>query len=302
MKGLYYLKYLILILFSLSINKDNYNIGVSVIDIPINNITTTNLTKNKSITLNFSYVIQKDLFVSIKSLNDKEFIMTFNESIPQNKKEYKEKINTSYFNEGQLLNFDIISNSDENNTIEIINIVDDGINSEYFQIDNNDKNSVEKYNFVKFIEKDESIKVNINFNNKINASYNYLFVRLSSKDINYIPSVFFWEDKNDDKLLENNKTIEIDYKEKEFKGNELNQYFAFIFSIKPESYLENYTVQIEEIKEAQDDTKMNIFLIVSIVIALVFAVITFFLIRRKKNPKKNEDEFYKENKEDENNY
>jgi len=75
---------------------------------------------------------------------------------------------------------------------------------------------------------------------------------------------------NEFQLIVNNSY----YKGKMSKPENKN-YFAFIFSIdKEDKLVGNYYFTI-------NSEIINLFLIISIVVALVFAVITFFLIRRK---------------------
>ena len=77
--------------------------------------------------------------------------------------------------------------------------------------------------------------------------------------------------KNEDEIIVNNS-----YYKKQSKDG-IKTKFAFIFSIdKPDEMFGNFSFSI-------NSEIINIFLIVSIVIALVFAVITFFLIRRKQS-------------------
>ena len=60
------------------------------------------------------------------------------------------------------------------------------------------------------------------------------------------------------------------------RENQFKPHFAFIFSIDSEKKIGNYSFAI-------NSEIINVFLIVSIVIALIFAIITFFLIRRKQS-------------------
>ena len=60
------------------------------------------------------------------------------------------------------------------------------------------------------------------------------------------------------------------------RENQFKPHFAFIFSIDSEKKIDNYSFAI-------NSEIINVFLIVSIVIALIFAIITFFLIRRKQS-------------------
>ena len=79
-------------------------------------------------------------------------------------------------------------------------------------------------------------------------------------------------------------------------SNGLKNYIAFIFSINSNNG------EIKEYSFTINSEIINVFLIVSIVIALIFAVITFFLIRRKQtsemlNVEGGENFYKKEEKE-----
>ena len=302
---LYNFKYILLlslfnIFLSLYINKDNLDLQNTIID---NRLTYIDLQKNQNINLSIPYENDKDLLLSIKSFNNKTFSFSSdNEFINNNNniKEYRQTINSSKLNnENKTLIININSNDDDNN-IEIINIVNYSNISKYHLIQkDNEKNTVYSPNFVRFFQSNENdVKVEIKFNNEIHESLYYGRVKLSTNDTNYIPRVF-----NLNKNLYN-------YMEKDFtgkditikiddsieggpKGNKDCEIIAFIFSIKTNT---NIQYSVTSIKE-----EMNWFLIGSIILALIFAVITFFLIRRKKNVNEtNEEEGeYNVNKQDE---
>ena len=306
---LYNFKYILLlslfnIFLSLYINKDNLDLQNTIIDIPDNHITNIDLKKNQNITLSIPYENDKDLLLSIKSLNNKKFsFFSDNEFINYNNSNieiYRNTIDKSQLNkESKTLIIDINSN-DDNNNLEIINIVDNGNISEYQLIEeNNKKYTVYSPNFVIFFNTEEkkNVKVEINFNDEINESLYYAKVNLSTNDIKYIPRVFNLDEtiyKYTKKDFKKYITIDIDDEFKEGpKGNKDCKIIAFIFSIKTNSNIKySVTFKIEE---------MNWFLIGSIILALIFAVITFFLIRRKKNVNEtNEEEGeYNVNKQDE---
>ena len=105
-------------------------------------------------------------------------------------------------------------------------------------------------------------------------------VRLPIKDSNYIlPASYYILDNktcNFGKLSFNNDNVT--------DNNSTKNEIAFIFSIADNKAF-NYTVTVTKLDEA-----MTIFLYVSIGLAGVFAVITFFLIRRKQSiDTKNDD-------------
>ena len=303
---LYNFKYILLlslfnIFLSLYINKDNLDLQNTIIDIPDNHMTNINLKKNQNITLSIPYENDKDLLLSINSLNNKTFSFSSdNEFINKNNSNiYRKSIEKSKLNnESKTLIIDINSNDDNN--LEIINIIDYDYFSKYHLINkDNEKINVDYPNFVRFFkQEEENVKIEINFNDDIHPFIYYLKVKLSTDDTNYIPRVFNL-DKNiynytEEELKEKKKTIDID---KEFKddpqGNKDCKIIAFIFSVKTNSNIKySVTITIEG---------TNWFLIGSIILALIFAVITFFLIRRKKNVNEtNEEEGeYNVNKQDE---
>ena len=303
----YFQHFLLLTLFnallSLSINKDNYELEETIFDYNIsdNFINTIDLKKDKNITLNVSYTFGRNLFLSIKTLNNKTFNVSCSDIKELNKEDTKEFIKTIdmlTFKKDELLAIDI--GSKENNSIEIINIVDEDKNK-YYLIKEIDKTyTINNSNFVYYIKNNEienkKLVIKLKFKDEINAKMYNSLIRLSSNNTDYIPRVFNFNKslylKEDFKGKE--KTIEVS----EDKGNKKLDIVAFIFSIDPESIVDEYSVTLS-IEEKNDI--MNEFLIGSIILALIFAVITFFLIRRKKNinEKNIEDDFYKEENKDE---
>ena len=316
----YFTYFLLLTIFksflSLS-NKDNYELQKTISDYNIsdNYINTIDLKAGENITLNVSYTYGKDLFLSIKTLNDKSFNILCNDIEILNKNDTKElinRINKNNFHEIQLFFIDI--SSKEANTIEIINIVDEDKN-QYNLIEKNNTNyTISNYNFVYYKKENEIknyTKVVIKFNEEIQALIYYSHMRLSSKDENYIPRVFNFDDSMyiKEKIKGKEKIIEINT---EPQGNKTFNNISFIFSLNPDSNVNEYYVTIftkeeekgkENGKEKGEEKEeiMNEFLIGSIVLALIFAVITFFLIRRKKNinDKNIDDDFYKEENKEE---
>ena len=291
-------------------NKDNYELQETIFDYNIsdNYINTIDLKPGENIILNVSYTYGKELFLSIKTLKNISFNILCNDIEILNindTKEFKNKIDTVNLQENQL--FIITINSKEKNTIEIINIVDENKNQYFLIEESNITYTISNLNFVYYKKKKEiknKTKIVIKFKEEIQGSIFYSLVRLSSNDKNYIPRVFNFNDsmynKTNLKEKEKEKTIEV---KGDPKGNKVFNNTAIIFSIESESKVNEYNVTfyIEQNKDDTDDI-MNEFLIGSIVLALIFAVITFFLIRRKKNinEKNVDDDFYKEeNKEEE---
>jgi len=149
-------------------------------------------------------------------------------------------------------------------------------------------NKVNKNNFVFFLnETKNKYELTINFNNNENEKDKekpklcyYQMVRLPIKDSNYTLPASYYNNENKncnfDKLSFNYKNVT--------DNNSTKKEIAFIFSIKDNKKFE-YIVTITKLDEA-----MTIFLYVSIGLAGVFAVITFFLIRRKQSiDTKNDD-------------
>ena len=172
--------------------------------------------------------------------------------------------------------------------------------------------SVEKNNFVIFLKDEEVEKFEMKFNFKDDiknkeVTYGFLFLPLESPE--YLVLGKHYKSYKPDSKLETIKfeesakqiTVENPYYEKEKEINK--EHLAFIFSIDYEDKM------IEKFSFTINSEIINVFLIVSIIIALVFAVITFFLIRRKQSseginidggesPYKKEEKDEKEGKEE----
>ena len=121
-------------------------------------------------------------------------------------------------------------------------------------------------------------------------------MELDIKDINYIPRAFNFEARNESleihKDLEKENIIKFEKSYIEEDENN-NKNFAFVFSIESDENIDEYTVIFNK-------DIMNKFLIGSIILALIFGIITFFLIRRKQVMTKSiGDDFYDENTEEE---
>ena len=149
-------------------------------------------------------------------------------------------------------------------------------------------------NFIRFIADDEkNIRCSIKFNEEIEKEedYAYGFIDLPTNKIKFMPQAFLLKYSN----IFNYQNITLKNFSKEYTITEdIPDYSytkkAFICSFKTQG---NYTVIINE------DVKMTYFLVGSIVLALIFAFITFFLIRRKQNIPKDPD-IYDDNQEEEN--
>ena len=188
--------------------------------------------------------------------------------------------------DNSLLHFEIDLNETEESTTNIRIFVEKGtnitmykvINNNYEQIqgkeDNDQKTIKENKNIIRFLtEKEEIIKFKFIFNDT-NLNLSYGIIDLHTDKLDYIPSAFSFKTLYNDKIInENNqdKEYEKELKNPYFKNKDV-KYSAFIFSLR-QGYGFTVIINLDKI--------MQYFLIGSIVLALVLAVVTFFLIRRK---------------------
>ena len=219
-------------------------------------------------------VIQENNEVIIKS--DTENV--FKESSISGNKIFLEKIDINKYKSDDLA-IKIIS--DGMADIEVIEIIHYNF-SEYFQIDNNSKNKINKNNFVKFINKNtKSLKINIDGLNDV-AAY-YTIVKLAVNDMNYIPLVYNFKNDVIHKNITKNEIIEIENK---FYGkeDEIKEHTAFIFSIKSSNIHYEYSVQIEEIKDSIIKEKSGIIIFIIIIVIIILLIgITFYIRSRRKS-------------------
>ena len=234
-----------------------------------------------------SFVVLDDAIIKVKSNVNK---------ILDGKNEFHDKpllikYNTSDY-KGDNINITLTPN--KNATIEIINIIQEELMQ--YQTISLSENSVNKNNFVLFLnDAKNKYKLSIKFkeDSKPNKCHDAL-LRLPTSDSNYILPASNYNNENN-KCKDN-----YEFKIGDIKSKDINKnYPAFIFSIDEEKYY-NYNVTITI---TQEDEAMNIFLYISIGLAGVFAVITFFLIRRKqsidtKNDDNKEDLYNEENKDE----
>ena len=196
----------------------------------------------------------------------------------------------------------IIISSENDNKIQIVHIKNTS-DSLYYKVKEDDDETIKikkkYYNFVKFIDDDKTIKVDIKFKDNLKNNISYGIVRLLSKNEKYIPRVETFKekgliDKYDNEKMKKEKTITIKKINHEKDDEDNGIYTAFILSINSSATFKDYSIIINE-------DIMNNFLLGSIIVALIFAVITFFLIRRKQNvgEKKTGEEFYEEKQEEE---
>ena len=196
----------------------------------------------------------------------------------------------------------IIISAENDNKIQIVHIKNTS-DSLYYKVKEDDDETIKikkkYYNFVKFIGDDKTIKVDIKFKDNLKNNISYGIVRLLSKNEKYIPRVETFKekgliDKYDNEKMKKEKTITIKKINHEKDDEDNGIYTAFILSINSSATFKDYSIIINE-------DIMNNFLLGSIIVALIFAVITFFLIRRKQNvgEKKTGEEFYEEKQEEE---
>ena len=258
-----------------------------------------NSSNNYTIKFNISLLDNQNIYLSLISKNNSNF--TINSKIKNTTtNSFSKMINNTEVGDN-ICNIKI--NSSNDNIIQIIHIKNNSYSS-YRKITEDDDETIEIkkkfYNFVKFLDDDKNIKVEIKFKDNLKNNVTYGIVRLLSENENYIPRVETFLNKG---LIENygykkvNKEKSFEIKDIEYDKDDKKNgiYTAFILSINSTANIEHdYSIIINE-------DIMNEFLIGSIVVALIFAVITFFLIRRKQNvgEKKTGEEFYEEKREEE---
>ena len=262
-----------------------------IIDIKGNILKNFSLNAGESKTLNLTYNKNNNNYVSFLSLDNLKFNLESTKTELNSKNKTLSEIEVKDLTEGDLL---VNITSEKNNRIEIINIINDD-KSSYFEITADDqKFNGKNYNFLKFLDNKDKLKVEINFKKKYEGKLHYGIVHLASNNIKYIPRAFnFGNGIKNKKEKDLEKDMTLDFKDIEINKKDNKKKTAFICSIETNEEIENYSVIINK-------DIMNKFLIGSIILALIFAVITFFLIRRKQNITKHVgDDFYDEKSEEE---
>jgi hypothetical protein len=259
-------------------------------DLTSSKIFTLNLTKNQKESLKlYNGNEYKHVYLSIFVLNGTNIKVNSNNNkilnetdLNNNNKSIFIAYNTSEYSTE--INIDLTSTSDEDAQVEVTNNLQKDL--PIYQTLSLNENEVKKNNFVFFMEKkNNKYEIKINFNEKEKEKEKpeicyYQVVRLPKKDSNYILPASYYN--NEEKKCDFNK-LSFNYDNVTDKTSTKDE-IAFIFSIKDNKEF-NYKVTVTKIDEA-----MNIFLYVSIGLAGVFAVITFFLIRRKQSiDTKNDD-------------
>ena len=206
--------------------------------------------------------------------------------------------------EGEQLEIEFYINQDAD--VEITNVVENNTcKYELIEYKMDSELQVKQNNFVIFLEDNKKyekfdLKFNFKDESKIkNEKVHYGFIYLPTDKIEYIALAKNYNDSNLKTVTfeEAAKQIEVEnpYYEKEKDG--IKQNFAFIFSV------DNENKSVGEFSFTINSEIINIFLIVSIIIALIFAVITFFLIRRKQTSEsvniENQENFVTNDKKEE---
>ena len=224
------------------------------------------------------------VYLSIVVLGDAQIKVnsSMEKILDENKKEFSDFLQINYSISEAIvddINLKLTPNKDVQ--IEITNIIQDKF-MEYQEI-SYAQNNVTKNNFVLFLNDTKNkyiVSIKFNENSKPTSCY-YNLLRLPTNDFNYILPASKYNKKN------NQCKEDYEFRIGDIKGEDKNKkHSAFIFSIE-ENKLYNYSVTINI---TQVDEAMTIFLYISIGLAGVFAVITFFLIRRKQSiDTKNDD-------------
>jgi len=290
---------LLLILFNAftSVLYDGLNSELKDQDMTQTKLTIVNLAANQTETLHlYNEKENIKVYFSIVVLGDANIKVSSKTNILNGINEFSNILQINYTTSDYIhddINIDLIP--DKNVQIEITNIIQDKF-MEYENI-SSPLNNVKKNNFVLFLnDTKNNYKLSVKFNNdpKPSSCFDYL-LKLPINDPNYILPTSKYNNSN------KNCKEEYEFKIDDIKGEVKNKnYPAFIFSIE-DNKLYNYNVSITITKV---DEAMNIFLYISIGLALIFAIITFFLIRRKQSidtkNDDNQDDLYnnEENKEE----
>ena len=279
-------------------NEQEFELGeIETIDLPVNGISKKTLSKNDILKISFNKEIGLH-FIRLISLTEANITIQTNNSKLANlinieQKSIEIKINSNEFTaQDGYVNLTV---SQDNTQVEISSVVwinyDEGLNKyeiKNYSIDTEEK--VENNNFIIFLDNEQDyekfdMKFKFNDSEVKNKNATFGFICLPNKSPEYIPFAKHIKNIEIGNLTDHNIS-DIEFEQKiinkfpKKENRETNKpVLAFIFSvdIDKRQYF-SYSINSEII---------NIFLIVSIVIALVFAVITFFLIRRKQSADSN---------------
>ena len=278
-------------------NEQEFELGeIETIDLPVNGISKKTLSKNDILKISFNKEIGLH-FIRLISLTEANITIQTNNSklanlINTEQKSIEIKINSNEFTaQDGYVNLTV---SQDNTQVEISSVVwinyDEGLNKyeiKNYSIDTEEK--VENNNFIIFLDNEQDyekfdLKFKFNENSEAkNTIATFGFICLPNNNPEYIPLAKYMKEIGN--LTEHNIT-NVEFEEKivnKFSKKDIREPYkpmlAFIFSVDVNTKQTfSYSINSEII---------NIFLIVSIVIALVFAVITFFLIRRKQSADSN---------------
>ena len=302
-------KIFLLLILSIKISSlDLFGVATSV-KLDQNNITKFDVKKDEEIQLNLPD--ENEMFyITILALKKGAKITIENVGVYQNLTNSEEKENilnkeiklTEQFNKDiRYINFSV----SEDCEVEVSSILKNQF-KEYqsieYKIDT--EISVEKNNFVIFLKDEDVEKFEMKFNFKDDIKekdVTYGFIFLPTESPEYLVLGKHYKRYNS-KLQELKfdaaaKQIKVDnpYYKKDKETNK--EHLAFIFSIDCEDKM------IEKFSFTINSEIINVFLIVSIIIALIFAVITFFLIRRKQTTEgtniEGGENLYKKNEKEE---
>ena len=254
-------------------------------EINYNNISTINIKSQKEI-IQLMYPIKnrpKNIYFSLLLLEGKKVNLTpdtpglFESVTIENQHLFTLKIETKKFKMDQM---GIIVTSDGDINAEITETTDHEIH-QYQNISKETKNAdVDKNNFIIFLDSDVR-KISVKFNKLENIEVCYGIVKLPTDNINYLPLAFNFNGTKQEKIQNN---IELDniY----FKKNDKHKPFqAFIFSVKSNSIINKYNIEIY-ISYTLPYYKLNIILITSLIISLIIAILLcIYLYRSKKIPR-----------------
>ena len=177
--------------------------------------------------------------------------------------------------------------SNDNPQIEITETTDFEI-TQYQEISKEKKEiNIKKNNFIIFLNertKTFKLKFNIINNEKMNATYG--IVRLATKKKEFIPTADKFKDGVKEEEIDNKKTIELLNISYSKKDNIYRPFQAFIFSIKSNYTVPNFTIEYKTIKSKKKEKKYRIIIFVSNGLSFIIAFI-FFIFIFKLNKKGN---------------
>ena len=245
-------------------------------ELKINTISKITIVKKKEI-IQPIYPIKnspKKIYFSLLSLKGKKINLKpdtdglFENTIIDNTKLFKLEIDIKKFKMDQMA---IALSLDESTDIEVTQTTDLEIH-QYQNIKNDDKKvEINKNNFVIFLE--NSVKaLKIKFNKIDNVEVAYGIVKLATDDIKYIPLAFNFNETNKETMK---TSIELNNLNNITKDN-YKPFTAFIFSVRSNSIIDKYNIEIDIIRNTTIIFMMNVILVTSLIISFVLAIL--FLI------------------------